>query len=269
MSLTTWLNGYLVSAGDAKIDPSDRGLLLGDGLFETIRVKNAAPINLERHLGRFRNGASLLEIPIPFDDYDLTLGISQLIAANPSSTGVVRLTLTAGPGIRGLTRSRDLRPTLLMTASVISRSPRFSSMVIARSTRRNEHSPLCRVKVLGYGDQILARREAEAQGADDAIMLNTAGELVCATAANILLRQGRTWFTPPVASGALPGITRGMLIEVGLVSERPLFPADLLKADQLLLVNALGVREVARAENVAFRPRPELILTLEAKLGLR
>lgn len=110
---------------------------------------------------------------------------------------------------------------------------------------RNEHSPLARVKSLNYLDNVLARRAAEASGADDALLLNTAGDLACASAANLSLLLDGVLVTPSVASGALPGTLRGLVIaelapQAGLeVSERAVRPEELRAAQEVFLTNAL------------------------------
>jgi len=117
-------------------------------------------------------------------------------------------------------------------------------------TRRNEHSPLARVKSLNYLDNILARREAAENGADDAILLNTRGRVAETTIANLFaLIDGRV-VTPSVAEGALPGIARGLILERLEVAERPLTLAELRRAGEIVLTNSLGVRPVVAVDGV-------------------
>jgi branched-chain amino acid aminotransferase len=262
MSAVVWLDGLLMAADQARIDPADRGFLLADGLFETIKVTGGTVWHLGRHLTRLRAGAELLGLPVPFGDAAIGDGIFGLLAANQLRDAAVRLSLSAGVGPRGLMRPSPPRPVTMLSAAELMGPLSPARLVVARSTRRNEHSPLSRIKALGYGDQILARREAAARGADDAILLNGAGEIAGASVANLLLHDGARWLTPPVAGGALPGIGRGMLIEAGLVQEQTLFPEDLNSAVQLLLINSLAEREVTEAENMVFIPRPELLAPL-------
>jgi branched-chain amino acid aminotransferase len=115
---------------------------------------------------------------------------------------------------------------------------------VVTGTRRNEHSPLSGVKSLGYLDQILALREARAGGAEEAILLNTAGRLACASAANLFLVIDGRLLTPPVADGALPGITRGLVLELaageGLVGEEgPLDVSCLDRAEEAFVTSSL------------------------------
>ena len=257
--MNIWLDGQITPADAARIDPADRGFLLGDGLFETMCVSNGKACHQARHLTRLQQGAATLEIPLP---PDIPQAIAAILQANACISGSLRLTLSAGPAPRGLIRPASLQPTLLITTAPAASPSPPARLIIAQTTRRNQHSPLSRLKSLNYGDQMLARREAQSRGADDALLLNTDGALVCASAANLLLHDGHRWLTPPTASGALPGTRRAILIEAGLLREQTLVPADLTAARQLLLLNALGAREVIAAQNHGFVPNPALIAPL-------
>jgi len=116
--------------------------------------------------------------------------------------------------------------------------------VIADSTRRNEHSPLSRIKSTSCLDSIIARVEADRRGADDAILLNTAGRIAEATAANVFAVIDGVTATPPVADGALPGIMREAVMASTSVEERSLSPTDLDVASEIFLTSSLGIRPV-------------------------
>jgi branched-chain amino acid aminotransferase len=236
-----WLNGRLLDPEAARIDPADRGFTLGDGLFETIRVEAGLPAHLGRHLARLRGSAAYLEIPLPWSDPVIGEAIAQLLAAEGLREAALRLTLSRGPGPRGIIPPAAPAPTLLITAG-----PRPAPAV----TRRNEASPLSHLKTLNYLDNILARREATRLGADDAILLNSAGRLAEATIANLFVLKGGIWRTPPVADGALPGIARGLLLAGGAV-EASLDPSDLAQAEAAFLSNSLGLRPIASIEGRA------------------
>lgn len=243
-----WLNGVLYDAAEARIDPADRGLTLGDGLFETIAVRGGQGLRLEAHFARLRAGIDLLGLPaLPGDDV-LADAVAAMAAANGQVEAAVRLTYTAGPGPRGLKRPDDPYPTLLLTAGPL---PTLSAqpvrLVVARDTRRNELSPLSRIKSTNYLESILAKREAERRGADDAVMLNGAGRVAEASAANLFARIDCDWVTPPVSEGALPGVMRAAMIDAWDAAERPLTPDDLARAEVIVLTTALGTREAVLA----------------------
>ncbi len=238
-----WLDGALVPAAVARIDPTDRGFTLGDGLFETIAVRDGRGQRLEAHFARLRSGADVIGLPVPLSDDALADAVASVAADNGLGDAAVRLTLTAGPGPRGLPRPDPARPTVLMTAGPLPPPLPPARLIVARGTCRNERSPLSRIKSTNYLDSILARREAEAAGADDAVMLNTAGRVAEATAANIFLQLDCGWVTPPVEEGALPGVMRAAMIEAWAAAERPVTVDDLGRADAIMLTTALGLRE--------------------------
>ncbi len=237
-----WLNGDLLDSSRARIDPSDRGFTLGDGLFETMAAHGGTVPRLQAHKSRLRSGCDLLGLPFP--DCDLEFAISTLMLANQASDGAVRLTLTRGPGARGIVPPETPHPTLLLTLGPLPSPLAPAQGVFSQTTRRNEHSPLSRIKTLNYLDNILARREAVMRGADDALLLNGAGRLAEATAANLFVAQGSRVLTPPVSDGALPGIVREAILNADCATEHPLWPEDLLRADEIFLTNSLGWRSV-------------------------
>jgi branched-chain amino acid aminotransferase len=245
-----WLNGRLVAADAARIDPSDRGFLLGDGLFETMRAAGGRVPLLGRHLARLRAGAALLGLPVPLDDAGLAAAASALLEAEGLRDAAIRLTLTRGPGPRGLLPPPAPAPTVLLAAFPLPAPPPPARAAFVQVTRRNERSPLSRLKALGYLDNLLALQEARAAGTDEPILLNTAGRLACAATANLFLIAGGTLLTPPLAEGVLPGITRALVLELarGLgvaCREVPLPPEHLARAEGAFLTSSLaGMRAI-------------------------
>lgn len=246
--MSVWLNDGLIEVEAARIDPRDRGLLLGDGLFETVRVRDGHLRLWSAHFARLAAGAAALGIPLP--DTDLPAAIAVLLEANALTDAAVRLTLTRGVGPRGVTPPEPCSPTLLITAAPLAGpSSRPVALCIARSTCRNEHSRLSRLKTLNSLESVIARREALARGFDEAVVLNTRGRVAEATAANLFLRLGDRWLTPPIAEGALPGVVRGELLAARFATEEIVTETDLLGAEQLLLTNSLGVVAASRCED--------------------
>ncbi|EWY42682.1 2-keto-4-methylthiobutyrate aminotransferase [Skermanella stibiiresistens SB22] len=262
--MKVWLNGALVAAADARIDPADRGFTLGDGLFETIRVAGGRPCHLERHLARLAEGAATLGIPLPHSTAEIAAGLGRLLEGNGLAEGSIRLTLTRGAGPRGLLPPAAPSPTLLATAAPAAPSPPPARAVIASVTRRNEHSPLSRLKSLNYLDNILARREAADRGADEALMLNTQGRLAEATVGNVFVMLDGALITPPVSEGALPGIARGLVIERLQVLERPVTVEELHRTAEIVITNSLAVRGVASLEGKPLIIGSPLMTVLEA-----
>jgi branched-chain amino acid aminotransferase len=238
-----WLNGALVAAEAARIDPADRGLLLGDGLFETLRVTAGTPRHAARHLARLQAGALLLRLDVP-DANILHDALAAVVSAHGLADGVLRLTVTRGPGPRGVLPVRPQCPTVLVTAAPPPPPAAPANVIIARGITRDENSPLSRIKSLNYLPSILARIEAEERGATEALLLNQAGLLAESSAATILLRRDGVWLTPRLEDGALPGIRRAALLEAGLVREAALPVAWCFEAEALCLGNALSLRPV-------------------------
>ncbi|MCA0199345.1 MAG: aminotransferase class IV [Proteobacteria bacterium] len=237
------LNGELTEAAEARIAPDDRGFTLGDGLFETIAIKNAAPKRLAAHLARLRDGAAVLGIPVPYTDQKIAELAAGLIGANELTAGALRITLTRGPGARGIAPPEAPTPTFMITSGALPPDDPLR-LIVAQGTRRNEQSPLARVKNLGYLDNIIARREAVAAGADDAVLLNTQGRVAETTIANIFCLIGGGLVTPPVCEGALPGVMRAEVIRLARAEERPIEVGELAHASEIFVSNALGIRPV-------------------------
>ncbi len=246
-----WLNDALVAEEQARIAPTDRGLLLGDGLFETLRVASGRPRHLERHLARLRAGAAVLDMPVPLDDAGVAAAMAALLEARGLNEASLRLTLTRGAAPRGLLPPSQPTPTLLITAAPLPPPLPPARVVVATATRRNEHSPLARIKSLNCLDSVLARQEAARQGADDSLLLNTAGRVAEASAANLFLVLDRTLITPPISEGALPGVLRAAVMDAFAVEERTVSVDDALRAEELFLTSSLGVRPV-----IALNGRP-------------
>lgn len=240
-----WLDGSLREA--AAVDVADRGLLLADGLFETIAVFAGRPFRLAAHLARLTAGAAVLGLA--YDRERLGEGIAILAGTLGTGHGVLRATVTRGPGPRGLALPAAPRPTLLVTAAPWTPAPAGRPITLATTAiRRNPHSPLSRLKSLACLDQVLGLREAQAAGADDALFLNTAGRVACTAMANIFAVIGGVPVTPPLGDGVLPGIMRGLLG----ATERSLSRRDLEVADAVFATNS--VRLVMPVSHLDGRP---------------
>ncbi|MDA8252242.1 MAG: aminotransferase class IV [Rhodospirillales bacterium] len=134
-----------------------------------------------------------------------------------------------------------------------------ASAITCTVTRRNEMSPLSRIKSLNFLDSVLARQEAAARNADEALLLNTHGRLAEASAANVFVLRGNALLTPPLAHGALPGIMREMLIERCGATEAPLFVGDIFAADASFLSSSLGLRSLVSLDGRPLSTKPDRI----------
>ena len=246
-----WLNGSLLDAAHAHVGVNDRGFTLADGVFETVRARARQPLWLADHLARLRNGAALLGIPVPFDDAAIEAGLRALLSGAGLDGAALRLTLTRGEAaLRGLwPPGEPVRPTLLATVAALPPA-RAVRAIVAVSTCRNERSPLAGIKSLNYGDHVLARREAQERGADDAILLNTTGRAACASVSNVFAKIGGGWCTPPLSDGALPGIARERLLRLTRIEERSMSAAELRRADAIVTTNSLRCASVVALDGV-------------------
>ncbi|HEX6858899.1 MAG TPA: aminotransferase class IV [Caulobacteraceae bacterium] len=227
----------------------DRGLTLGDGLFETILGKDGELVLLDEHLARLARGCAVLGLPAP----DLAEAGRLCREAVLPGRCAVRLTVTAGGGGRGLDRPAAPEPRLFATAAPAP-APGPARLITA-SARRNEGSPASRLKTLSYLDNILAREAARAAGADEALMLNNAGDVACAAVANIFWVEGQTLFTPALECGVLDGIMRDQVLKaapnLGLKPvETRARREQIVAADEIFLTNSLiGVRPVSNLDD--------------------
>ena len=266
-----WLNGAIREAAGSCIAADDRGFTLGDGVFETLRVQAGQVLRHEAHLRRLREGAAVLGIPVPHRDDALVQAMDATLTANGIRDGSLRLTLSRGPAPRGLATPAAPDPTLLIVAApcpsvAVPPAGGPAHVVTATVTRRNEWSPLSRIKSLSYLDSVLARREAERAGADDAILLNTQGRVAEATGANLIVLLAGALLTPPVEDGALPGIARGVLIGAGLVRVASFGRDALGDAEAIFLCNSLGIRGIASLDSRALAVRDDLVRRFEVTL---
>lgn len=253
---STWLDGALLPDAATAFPITDRGLLLGEGLFETLLAWEGTVLEQDAHLERLGRSARALALTLAWSAAELGAAFTALLKANDLQRGraVLRLTLTGGDGPRGLLPPASPQPRLLITARPAAEAPADPATVVIAPFAVAAASPLRGHKTLSALEQVLARRHAAAAGADEALLLNTAGHLVEASAANLfLVRDGRL-LTPPLADGALPGVTRARVLalasEAGIpaTADRSLTAVDLAAADEAFLTNSLiGLRPVGSA----------------------
>jgi len=251
-----WLNGKIADAHETRIDPTDRGFLLGDGLFETMLVRRGHVALFEEHMIRLMKGAEVTGIHLPCAPDEIEAACDDLLEANGLADAprvALRLTLTRGTGPRGLALPPEPKPTVLLTCAVSAAPPEHLSLASV-APRRNPWSPSARLKALPYLDNVLAKEEAREKGAEDAVMLDTGGNIACASAANIFIWEGDRLVTPADRGAILTGITRAALLElapgIGIeVAEEDIAPERLARAEGAFLTNSLmGLVPVSRLD---------------------
>lgn len=240
-----WMNGQIIPAEQATVSVFDHGLLYGDGVFEGIRFYNGNAFRLQAHLERLILSARAIALEIPCSIEALTQAVVETIAAAPTKDGYMRMVVTRGVGPLGIDPSRCHSPQLFIIADslhmVSERVRNEGAKVIIAATRRLGADGLDpRIKSLNYLNHILARMEATHAGADEAILLNSAGRIAEGSADNIFIVKKGELLTPPVIEGALDGITRQVVLELAeklgiKFRETPLAPYDLFTADECFL----------------------------------
>ena len=216
MNEIVYLNGSLLPRSQAKISVLDYGFLYGFGLFETMRAYGGQVFCLDSHLNRLVRSAKVLELPI--EALDLKGAVMDTIQANKLSDARIRLTVSIGEGSMVPAPGTCKRPTVLIMAEdyhpYLEQIYQKGFRAIVSSIRRNSGSPLSRLKSVNYLENMLAKQEARAAGVDEAICLNEKGLLAEASMSNIFLVDDGVLRTPGEESGILPGVTRGVVLEM-------------------------------------------------------
>ncbi len=258
-----WLDGRLLAADVPHLSAFDRGFQLGDGVFETLRVRAGRPTELPEHVARLRGSAAGLAIPLP-DDIEAVLaaGIAELVAAEgmdgPAGDASIRITVSRGVYYgRGLLPPAEHPPaTIVIQAWPVPRPPKNhlerGLHLISSTVRRDPENPLAALKTTSRADYVFARVEARTAGADDALFLTTDGFVSEATSANIFVVRGEELATPSLACAILPGTTRSWILRwaegVGLSAvEGFLTTRHVHEADEAFISSSVaGVLPVTR-----------------------
>ena len=230
-----WYQDQIFTDSTLPFDTRDRGLLLGDGVFDTALVLDGAVIDRDVHVDRVIRHAGVIGL-YP-DRMILNRAIDALI---PGKDGLLRLTITRGVGQRGLAPAPDAIPSILASLSPVDKNGFFQPVRLwLTPTRRNETSPLSQIKSLNYLDAVLAQRDAMAAGADEAIFLNTQGHLCCAASGNIFVLQDDGIKTPPLADGVMDGTIRHWLLKQDFgIREQSMTEQDLHNAKGIFITNS-------------------------------
>lgn len=264
-SQMVWLNGAFLPAEETRVSIFDRSFLYGDGLFETVRVYGNRPFLWAEHLARLHTGAELLRLRLPYSNAELTAAAAELLARNATPEALLRLHVSRGVGRRGYSpRGADSPTVILSQHPVTTNDPAqpIAWKLATASLRLPAHDPLTAVKSANKLIHILARAEAEDQAADEALLLNVAGDVAEATSGNVFWVADGRLFTPPLTDGALPGVTRAWVLrlaaQLGLqVAEQTAKPADLRDAEGVFLtLSSLEIVPVTHLDGVGLRQSP-------------
>ncbi len=216
MSEIIYLNGSLIPRSQARISVLDYGFLYGFGLFETMRAYEGQVFRLDSHLSRLARSAEILGLPIGMTD--LKDAVMATIQANQLGDARIRITVSIGEGSMVPDPSTCKQPTVLILAGDYHPYPeqiyQKGFRAVVSSIRRNSGSPLSRLKSANYLENMLVKQEARAAGVDEALCLNEKGLLAEASMSNIFLVDDGVLRTPGEESGILPGVTRGVVLEL-------------------------------------------------------
>ena len=238
-AVPAWVNGSF----EGTVDASDRGLTLGDGVFDTLVAFGGEPFAGERHLQRLVAHAAAIGLEVAAER--IQAGWTAMLARAGGEPCILRTTVTRGRTERGLWPGGTATPTLVVQASPWTAGlPGRPVRLVTSSIARNAGSPASRLKTLNYLDNVLAAREAAEKGADDALLLNAAGRVACSTIANMFALFGDRLVTPPGTDGVMAGVIRAIVLEVGgaaalRAEEASLTPGELAGADAVFLTNSV------------------------------
>jgi len=245
-----WLNGALVPVADARISPFDHGLLVGDGVFETLRVYGGVPFAWRRHYERLVHSADGLGLGVP-DTASLRAAADAVLRANGLTEARLRITVTGGPSPLGSERG-GATPTVVVASSEV-RPWALSERVVTVPWPRNERGATAGLKTISYAENVRALAYAHDHEASEAVFLNTRGELCEATGSNIFTVSHGVVRTPPGDSGCLLGVTRALVLELcegmGVPADEAVLPADAVaSSDEAFLTSS--TREVQAISGV-------------------
>jgi branched-chain amino acid aminotransferase len=273
--MIVFLNGKFVPEEKAVVSVFDRGFLFGDGLFEAMLVRRGAIFRWDQHIERLRGGLGFLKLTVPYSMDEMFRFSMQLIKRNRMPECLLRVNISRGITARGYSPKNAVHPAVVLSlhpapAPDGKRGPRWR--VITSTFRLPANDPLTHFKTANKLPEIMARAEADAAGAHDALLLNPRGHIAEGTSCNVFWVVDNVVCTTPLPSGALPGVTRAVLKELCVkmnisYREKTAKPADLHRAQGVFLTNSsMGVIEVESLDGRKL-PRSPLVKKLWAAYG--
>ena len=263
--MVVFLNGHFLPEAEAVVPVNDRGFLLGDGFFETIRVAQGRPFRLAQHLERLVRGADFLKIKLPFTAKEIQKIAGELIGKNELAEAILRVTLTRGCGARGYSTKGADQPTLALTLHPLppqnGDEPLLWSLVTS-AYRIPAIDALASFKTTSKILNVLARAEAEQKGADEALLLNANGEVAETAGGNLFWVYQDKICTVPTGRGVLPGITRAVVLEIcqslGLETTKRVIKPEMLRNAEGIFVtqSAVGIIPVVAFDGLPVAPSP-------------
>ena len=256
-------NECIIPVENVRLSPGQAGLICGWGIFTTLRIVGGEAFAYERHWRRLEKDAGIVKLPMPHTSAKVRLNLHEVIRANHVTEGCARIYMVYNQV--GMWRSDEKFPEVDL---IIYTSPlpqyREPVRLTLREQGRHAASPLAGVKSISWLQNVWAVAEAQREGFDEAVLLNERGEVAECTAANIFAVKSGKVYTPPLSSGCLEGVTRGILFEIApeagiAVIEQTLKPEELFSAEEVFISstnrNLIGVGEIA-GHKIATGPGP-------------
>lgn len=263
--MMVFLNGKFVPEEKAVVSVFDRGFLYGDAIWEALLVTGGRPFRWADHLRRFQEGVDFLKLALPYSPDELLAFAGELIRRNHISEAMLRLTLSRGLAPRGYSPRHAGNPAVVMSlhpAPVLDPAKPARWRVITSTLRLPANDPLARFKTANKLRHVLARAEADAAGAGDALLLDTNGRLAEAASGNLFWVKNNVVFTPALSAAPLPGVTRRLVLELCRQMNIPARevlarPGALRQADGVFLtMTSFGIVEVASLDGRRTRRSP-------------
>lgn len=245
-------NDRILPVEQARFSPGQAGLLNGWGLFSTLRIFHGVPFAFDRHWNRLSKDARRTRLPFPFDAERVRAQMHELIQRNEVVEGTARIYAIYNKV--GFWQSDEAFPEVDLLLYTAGLPPHREPVRLALGEHgRYAASPLAGVKVTSWLLNVWSIQGAQQRGFEDVLLLNERGEVSECTAANIFCLRGKRVFTPPLSSGCLEGVTRGVLMDLAPssgypIEEKTLLPDDLYTADEVFITSTnrslVGVEEI-------------------------
>ncbi len=254
-----WMNGALIPADQVRVSPFDLGLAVGWTAFETMPGYDGRVFGFSRHFERLKHSAKVMDIHVPSQEI-IEAAVSEVLKANGLEEGRSRIRLSLSGGEHSLfgdEEAKDARGNVMVNAVGVA-GPEDQVVLLASPFPHNERSGLSGCKTSSYGNNLMALRHAVEAGANEAVMVNTVGQLCECATSNIFLVSNGKLVTPSLESGCLAGVTRAVVIELAcedglVVEECELSMDDVDAADEIFLTSS--TREVQSAVMLGAEPQ--------------